>query len=120
MAIQHKDRKEYRAAYIREHYKNNKQYYLDKAKKRQIDLATVIREAKSKPCTDCGVEYAYYVMQFDHLGDKEYDIALMARRGFSIKKIMAEIAKCEVVCANCHCERTHQRRITEVQPRSKG
>lgn len=69
-------------------------------------LREYIIAEKSKPCTDCGVQYPYYVMQFDHLRDKEFNIA---RSNRSLIKIKAEIAKCELVCANCHAERTHKR-----------
>ena len=33
----------------------------------------------------------------------------------SLARLMAEIAKCEVVCANCHAERTHKRRVLVAQ-----
>jgi hypothetical protein len=69
----------------------------------------IIREAKNAPCADCGVRYPYYVMQFDHLGDKDFNIGHIGPT-CSRAKLMAEIAKCEVVCSNCHAERTHQRR----------
>ena len=41
--------------------------------------------------------------------DKEFNIAVDFAR-FSKKKLMEEIAKCEVVCSNCHRIRTHVRR----------
>jgi hypothetical protein len=63
------------------------------------------------PCTDCGRGYPPYVMQFDHLGeDKDRDIANLVASPVSLARLAAEIEKCEVVCANCHAERTHQRR----------
>jgi hypothetical protein len=109
MAVKHEDRKEYRAAYIRKHYANNKQYYIDRAAERRKVLIEYILTQKQKPCTDCKVSYPAYAMDFDHLGDKEYDISRMPARGFSIEKIQLEIDKCELVCANCHRERTHKR-----------
>jgi hypothetical protein len=70
----------------------------------------VIQEAKSKPCADCHKPYPYYVMDFDHVGEgKVADINALMRNGASLGCIMAEIAKCDVVCANCHRERTHAR-----------
>src|ERR1700675_1475161 len=52
------------------------------------------------PCVDCG-EADPVVLEFDHIGnDKKWDVAGMYL--FSIKRIQEEIAKCEVVCANCH------------------
>lgn len=67
-----------------------------------------IREAKSVPCTDCGNEYPYYVMDFDHLRDKDANMNRL-RWSRSIENIKKEIAKCEVVCANCHRVRTFER-----------
>lgn len=71
----------------------------------------LIQEAKNRPCTDCGVQYPYYVMEFDHLdaGTKEFNVSAGVTRA-SYERLLAEIAKCEVVCANCHAERTHQRK----------
>lgn len=100
-------------AYTREHYKNNKQYYVDKARRHDNRIKEKVRQAKEKPCTDCGVQYPYYVMQFDHLGDKAFNIAHRAAGG-AWADLENEIAKCEVVCANCHAIRTHGRRTAEV------
>lgn len=68
----------------------------------------LISEYKSVPCADCGVEYPPYVMQFDHLRDKLYEIADNYR--MALDKLLIEIEKCDVVCANCHAERTERRR----------
>lgn len=67
------------------------------------------------PCADCSVVYPHYVMQFDHLGDdKDRDVATLALAPVSLTRLQAEIDKCEIVCANCHAERTYRRR-TEVK-----
>jgi hypothetical protein len=60
------------------------------------------------PCQDWG-EPDPLVLEFDHLSNKSFDIgqALPYR---SWESILAEIAKSEVVCANCHRRRTAQRR----------
>lgn len=61
------------------------------------------------PCVDCG-ETDRVVMEFDHVrGEKRYNISEMVSRGFGYDSIMAEIEKCEVVCANCHRRRTARR-----------
>jgi len=60
------------------------------------------------PCVDCG-EDDIVVLEFDHLRDKKYAVGQMMRDA-RWDRIMAEIAKCEVVCANCHKRRTAQRR----------
>lgn len=49
-------------------------------------------------------------MQFDHVrGQKLGNVTQMANMGFTLKEIRKEISKCEIVCANCHSDRTHQR-----------
>ena len=51
-------------------------------------------------------------MDFDHVtGEKLDNICGMRMRTVEREKILAEIAKCEVVCANCHRARTHARRL---------
>lgn len=67
---------------------------------------------EDKPCTDCGISYPYYVMHWDHLRDKEFTIGTAIRLGY--QRILKEIEKCELVCGNCHAERTHQRKHTNA------
>lgn len=93
----------------RRHYYANKQSYKDRKLAYKKRIQGIIREAKNVPCTDCDVRYPFYIMQFDHTNDnKEYNIAALVSCG-NISKVLAEIAKCEVVCANCHAERTYSR-----------
>jgi hypothetical protein len=48
------------------------------------------------------------VLDFDHLGDKRFNIS-QALPDRNWAAILAEIEKCEVVCANCHRRRTARR-----------
>jgi len=91
------------------HYAKNKGYYIAKAKRFDRKVKEEIRRRKEKPCADCGKQYPYYVMQFDHLAEKSFEISLGFKYGK--EKLEAELAKCDVVCANCHAERTHQRQV---------
>ena len=63
---------------------------------------------KGKPCTDCGKTFPSVAMDFDHVwGVKEIGIAQMWCWGWD--KVEKELSKCELVCANCHRERSvHQ------------
>lgn len=81
--------------------------------KRTVRNRTIVREAKDIPCMDCGIKYPYYVMDLDHrLGvEKGFGLNLAVSTRKSVEAILAEIAKCDVVCANCHRERTHMRLI---------
>jgi hypothetical protein len=100
----------------RRHYAAHKADYLTRARANnilQIELIKqLLRSAKEVPCTDCKVAYPYYVMQFDHRQGviKRFTIgAIGSRAAYSLATIRKEIAKCDVVCANCHAERTWQR-----------
>ena len=46
------------------------------------------------------------VLDFDHLGDKQSGISQMVAAGKPWDRILVEISKCEVVCANDHRRRT--------------
>ncbi len=59
------------------------------------------------PCVDCG-ETDPVVLEFDHLGEKDFNIA-KGIRDRNWESVLAEISKCEVVCANCHRRRTARR-----------
>jgi hypothetical protein len=84
---------------------------------RQKALLAYIQAIKvERGCADCGYNANPVALDFDHLPEfrKEARIAVMAA-GNSKAKIDAEIAKCEVVCANCHRIRTHRRLSEEVK-----
>lgn len=63
---------------------------------------------------DCGRTYPYWIMDFDHRPDevKLFDIG-DTNKWTSERKLMDEIAKCDLVCANCHRHRTMIRRGIE-------
>lgn len=64
-------------------------------------------------CVDCGINN-HIVLDFDHINDKKYNVSQMVHDGFSWKAILKEIAKCQVVCANCHRLRTYERLTSKV------
>jgi len=59
-------------------------------------------------CIDCGGEFHPVCMDFDHREPmkKSYNIAAMLNT-HSLGRIMEELDKCDLVCANCHRLRTH-------------
>lgn len=81
---------------------------------------SLIRQLKaSTPCADCGHSYPHYVMDFDHRPDEDKvaGITPMANMSFTWDDIENEIAKCDIVCSNCHRARTWLRHA-EVNPMS--
>jgi len=82
--------------------------------KQKAYLAQYLRDLKTKtPCIDCGINYPYYVMDFDHVRGRKHANVMELVSTLSKKKIDEEIAKCEIVCSNCHRIRTHVRRMAK-------
>jgi hypothetical protein len=99
---------EYQKAY----YKRKPENTITWTKNRSLEIRELVKSAKNKPCVDCGKEYPYYVMDFDHIkGDKKFNLSVAASKSTSLKRVQEEIDKCEVVCSNCHRERTFNRII---------
>lgn len=69
---------------------------------------------KLKPCTDCEGVFPTCAMDWDHVrGEKLFNLGAWRGQWASEKTkklIIGEIAKCDLVCANCHRVRTKQRR----------
>lgn len=84
----------------------------DKVAERNRLKRAFIDAAKARPCADCGVQYPPYVMSFDHLPGSGKHSNISSMGTYSLDRIAAEIEKCEVVCHNCHAQRTHFRRHT--------
>lgn len=107
-----------RAESSRKYYQKNKTLYAKRATTNKRRAQIFVAESKSgKPCMDCGVSYPPYVMDYDHRDpdDKIDNLSAMALRGWSNARLAVEIAKCDLVCSNCHRERTHQRRFAEAR-----
>lgn len=96
----------------KKHYNANR---LIEIKKRRDRSERIKREhyeylisIKSVPCIDCRLSFPHYVMEFDHVGgSKVNNVSNML--GGSFEKLLLEIAKCEIVCSNCHKGRTWRR-----------
>lgn len=88
------------------YYQANKQSYRDRAADLRERTRKIILEAKDVPCEDCGVVYPSYVMDFDHRDPAQKRMSVPQAANYGVKALLVEIAKCDVVCANCHRERT--------------
>ena len=104
--------KEKARAYHRDWYLRNKRRRLEINKTYKAKIQAQYRNDKeASPCLDCNVSYPWYVMQYDHLHSKVANVAVLANNT-SGRLLRNEIAKCELVCANCHAIRTYKRRTS--------
>jgi hypothetical protein len=92
-------------------YQNNRARYLERIGRIRDERRRLVDSFKSQPCADCGIQYPPCVMDFDHVrGEKLFNVGELARGARKVDMILAEIDKCEVVCANCHRLRESRRR----------
>jgi len=101
-------------AYLKTHYRKNTQYYREKAKYHtrryeQIARRTIYEIKLGNPCVKCG-ESDPRVLDFDHINsqEKSHNVANMVKSGHSVKSIMKEVEKCQILCANCHRRKTSE------------
>lgn len=97
---------EYNAGY----YQRNKERHNPgraerRRQEREDSTRRLIEYLLEHPCVDCG-EADVIVLQFDHQGDKVANICDLVRDSASWERVLREIGKCEVVCANDHARRT--------------
>lgn len=65
-----------------------------------------------KPCADCDIQYRPWQMDFDHKDPSLKSFNIGAECGnVGHKRLIEEIKKCEVVCANCHRDRWHKEKV---------
>lgn len=88
--------------------------------KRRRQLRAILNEIKKgKPCHDCKCTYHTEVMEYDHRPEEQKvaPVTRMVIDGYGMDAILAEIEKCDLVCANCHRLRTvARRRSRQVVP----
>lgn len=106
--------KEDQAKSSHKHYFLNKKKIKSRAKEytivHRIMLRKYINEKKNVPCLDCHESYPSYVMDFDHKDkNKEMSIGTTIAQSWSLQRVIKEMEKCDIVCSNCHRERTHKR-----------
>src|SRR5258708_26720766 len=93
-----------------QHYLQNKEKYITKAKKwnkkQKEILANYLFKVLSKSaCVDCN-EKDVIVLDFDHLNNNRSCLAEMYKDNHSLDAIKEEVKKCVVRCANCHRRKT--------------
>lgn len=76
------------------------------------NIRKYIQEVKQgQVCVDCKEDYPYWMLEFDHTSDdKLFTIGRFQGFTSDLEKVKLEIEKCDIVCSNCHKNRTHARR----------
>lgn len=80
------------------------------AKWQQSQIDWLREFKKTLKCSRCPEDHPA-CLQFHHMDPTKKDLAVSnAVRSWSRKRLLAEIEKCEVLCANCHAKEHHRLR----------
>jgi hypothetical protein len=93
------------------YYENNKKKEIARVAQRRKETIAWFKDFKSTlNCNRCSEDHVA-TLHFHHLDPNEKDEAVskIIRKGWSIKRILEEISKCEVLCANCHAKEHYER-----------
>lgn len=93
----------------RKHYLLHKEDYIKRNQANKAKMREYLDSKKEAPCMDCGKSFPPCVMDFDHRdpSTKKYRVSQLLLYGKRI--VDEEIAKCDLICSNCHRIRTHMR-----------
>ena len=94
--------RERQLAYQRRHYQNNKAKYLARSKAQKVQIRKFIQEyLDERSCERCGFEDSRALV-FHHKDPSRKLDGVSRLVGLGMPTVLKEIAKCEVLCANCH------------------
>lgn len=99
----------------KKHYEENKQSYIERSKlrnERDKKLITdFLYEYTRNGCKICGIK-DFVCLEFHHRdpSEKEIEINKLVRNCSSIQNLKQELAKCDILCCNCHRKETAKQR----------
>ena len=105
----------------REYYATTRQRTVKRKWLRRAARRKWIKDLKRVPCMDCKIAFRPVCMDFDHRPGEVKHPALTRKNGYmamsqfagtySDAVVRQEIAKCDIVCSNCHRIRPEDRRV---------
>lgn len=100
------DNREKMQKYRRDWYQRNKQRGMIAVAKRKDEMRTWLRDYKrSCSCVVCGETHpACLTFHHRNPSEKLIEVSITIQYGFAKERVLAEIEKCDVMCANCHAK----------------
>ena len=86
-------------------YADRRRYLIDAVRKRRQKIRLMAIRHKGGRCSRCGYDQCVEALEFHHLDPAEKDFGI-SEKGYtrSWNRVLAELEKCILVCANCHRE----------------
>jgi hypothetical protein len=100
-------------------YAANREREVERVTRRQAATVEFLRSLRDRPCGDCGGRFHPVQMAFDHRDPREKRFTIAKMQLKNRDELLAEVAKCDVVCSNCHSIRTrrqHRERLAQRGP----
>ena len=100
--------REYQRKWFAENKETQLKRVTDNKNEHKIKLQNLVSEyLSSHPCIDCS-ETDHIVLDFDHIDPslKSMSVSKIITNGYSEKKLIEEMNKCEIRCSNCHRRKT--------------
>jgi hypothetical protein len=92
----------------KESYQRNKTSYQARAPRRRFESRNFLIKLKSGPCKDCGQKFHFCQMDFDHRNPAQKRLPISKMGLMGLDSIRKEVEKCDLVCVNCHRDRTQK------------
>lgn len=98
-----------RQEYSRDYQSRRKDIQHEARKRSVAKNQEYVRSVKNQPCVDCGKNFHFAAMDFDHVRGKKLGCLSDLCYRVGLSRLKTEIRKCDLVCANCHRIRTYNR-----------
>jgi hypothetical protein len=87
----------------RAHYQLNRDVYRAKLRARREERYEILNGIKlERGCASCGYRDHAVALDFHHRDPDQKAIPLAYAVDYSLERMLAEVEKCDVLCANCH------------------
>jgi hypothetical protein len=113
-------RREYQREYMRRWYQANKAKHIAYVRARDRRIEEWLKQYKlTLSCELCGENHPA-CLDFHHINPQEKKFTIgRQERYITLRSLQAEIAKCRVLCSNCHRKEHWKERLNKTQPANK-
>lgn len=98
----------YKRNYQRQRRRDHPELAPKERVERKAQRRVLIEMFKDVPCARCAQRFPSYCMDFHHRDPSSKEINGALLWNCSVARLLKEVEKCDVLCANCHRARHHE------------
>ena len=105
-----------------DYYRRNRDLEIQRVRVRQAGMVELLRDLRRVPCGECGGNFKPHQMDFDHRdpASKSFRVTAGGAMLMATRKVLDEVAKCDILCANCHRIRSRDQHRARLARQSRG